>query len=254
MVAWFEPVPIRPDPEIVAVKDSETEVPAAFFCVTTITAAASEDTVFGANTVASAVAVIVSPELIIDVDFAADAFTSAALTITDHRTADEFNDPPPPFTVGVNLITYVPATLGATRLKFNLADTAVRLLVVDEISATYLSADTVTTALVVSFTERTANCAAPEGKLTTEDVNVIVSPEFAAKNDTDATAVAVSPAIIVVEFVSSDKVSALCAALDGSADNAPNVNAETVAIAIRFSLDISLNELIYFFLLFIHLL
>jgi len=104
IVAWFEPVPIRPEPETIAVIDSDAEAPAVFFCVTAITATASEAVAFGANTSTSAVAEIVSPLLRIEVDVPAEAFVSGAVTVTVHTTAAELTPPVEPVPrEGVNL-------------------------------------------------------------------------------------------------------------------------------------------------------
>ena len=77
---------MRPEPVTVARIDSVADPPAAFLGVTTITAAASVEVAFGAKTVASAVAVVTSPALRIDVVVAAEGVISAALTVTVHAT------------------------------------------------------------------------------------------------------------------------------------------------------------------------
>jgi hypothetical protein len=244
IVAWFVPVPTIPAPVTVTVSDSDAVALIAFLCVTTITAAASLDAAFGANTVASAVADMFSPAFNIDVEYALDAFRSLAFTVTVHVIADELRIPPPPFTVGVSFITYVPATVGASSVTSSLADTAARELLVDETSAVRESDESATSALVVSTTDIVGSLTAPAGSDSVLAVIVRVSPVLAARKPIDTTAVAESPVNTVSATASIVNVSALCTALDGEAESNPKVNAVTVTVATRRSACISFSDFI----------
>jgi hypothetical protein len=228
----------------VTVSDSDAVALIAFLCVTTITAAASLDAAFGANTVASAVADMFSPAFNIDVEYALDAFRSLAFTVTVHVTADELSTPPPPFTVGVSLITYVPATVGASSVTNSFADTAASEFTVDDTSAVRESDDIATSALVVSTIDIVGSLTAPAGSDSVLAVIVRVSPVLAARKPIDTTAVAESPVNTVSATASIVNVSALCTALDGEAESNPKVNAVTVTVATRRSACISFSDFI----------
>jgi hypothetical protein len=103
-----------------------------------------------------------------------------------------------------------------------------------------VSADSATVALDVSVT---ANCGtlAVDGADNTADITETVSPIVVPKNDTDTTAVAVSPGLIVSATASMVTTSAYTVAFVGRADNVPKVKAAAKTVAIF------LNELIYFF-------
>jgi hypothetical protein len=224
------PCPNIPAPEIVAVIDSEAEPLAAFFWVKTITAAASDATALEANTVASVVAEIVSPTLRIDVVCAVDAFRSGAVTVTVHVSGADVTEPDVLVSVGINLTTYVPGTLGTWNDDVNFAVTYPVVFVAGEIAAVLVSADSATVALDVSVT---ANCGtlAVDGADNTADITETVSPIDVPKNDTDTTAVAVSPGLIVSATASMVTTSAYTVACVGSADITPNVKAAAKTVA-----------------------
>jgi hypothetical protein len=185
------PKPIIPVPDTVARIDSVAAPPAAFLGVTTITAAASDEVAFGAYTVASAVAVVTSPELRIDVVVAAAGVTSAALTVTVHAT-----EGPVAGRVVRILASYVPATVGATNETVNFAVTNPGVPTVELISAERLPAAIATTEVVVSSSESVALFDEPDGCAKIADSTVAVSAAVSEINDNVTTAVAVSPATI----------------------------------------------------------
>jgi hypothetical protein len=115
----FGPAPSVPGPVIVAVIDSAAFVEfAAFRWVTIIEAAATVlEAARAAKTVASAVAVFVSPEATNTVENAAEAAVSsvaAVVTVKVIVCAAELRAPcAATGTAGVKRTTYVPATVGA---------------------------------------------------------------------------------------------------------------------------------------------
>jgi hypothetical protein len=185
-----------------------------------------------------------SPAFNIDVEYAPEAFRSLAFTVTVHVTADELSTPPPPFTVGVSLITYVPATVGASSVTNSFADTAASEFTVDDTSAVRESDDIATSALVVSTIDIVGSLTAPAGSDSVLAVIVRVSPVLAARKPIDTTAVAESPVNTVSATASIVNVSALCTALDGEAESNPKVNAVTVTVATRRSACISFSDFI----------
>jgi hypothetical protein len=187
----FVPKPIMPVPETVARIDSVADPPAAFLGVTTMTAAASEEVALGANTKSSAVAVVTSPLLIIDVVVEAAGVRSAALTVTVHAT-----DGPVAGRVVRILASYVPATEGATNETVNFAVTNPGVPTVELISAERFPAAIVTTEVVVSSNESVALFDEPVGCEKIADSTVAVSAAVSEINDNVTTAVAVSPETI----------------------------------------------------------
>jgi hypothetical protein len=201
---------------IVARIDSVADPPAAFLGVTTITAAASVEVAFGANTVASAVAVVTSPALRIDVVVEADGVRSAALTVTVHAT-----DGPLTGLVVKILASYVPATVGALRVTKNFAVTYVGVLTVELTFAETLLPAITTEAVDVSKSDRVADFADPVGCENIAEITVAVSADVSEINDNVTTAVADSPEVTASVAESMVRVGAFTAALVGSADSTP---------------------------------
>jgi hypothetical protein len=104
------------------------------------------------------------------------------------------------------------------------------VLVAGEIDAVFVSDDNATVALDVSVT---ANCGtlAVDGADNTADITETVSPVDVPKNDTDTTAVAVSPGLIVSATASMLTTSAYTVACVGSADITPSVKAAAKTVA-----------------------
>jgi hypothetical protein len=234
IVVAFEPIPISPAPVTVARIDSVAVPPAAFLGVTTITAAASVEVARGAKTVASAVAVVTSPALRIEVVVEAAGVRSAALTVTVHAT-----DGPVAGRVVRILASYVPATAGATSETVNFAVTNPGVLIVELTSADRLLPAIATVAVVVSRSVRVAVFAEPVGCANIAESTVAVSAAVSEINDNVTTAVAVSPATIVSVAESIVSVGEITAALVGSADITPKV------IAAARPRAIFLNEFIF---------
>jgi hypothetical protein len=228
------PKPIKPVPDTVARIDSVADPPAAFLGVTTITAAASVAVAFGAKTESSAVAVVTSPRLRIEVVVEADGVISAALTVTVHAT-----DGPVAGRVVRILASYVPATAGATKDTVNFAVTYPGVFTVELTSAERLPAAIATVEVVVSSNESVADLFDPVGCAKIAESTVAVSAAVSEINDSVTTAVAVSPAVIESVAESIVRVGAITAALVGSADITPKV------IAAARPRAIFLNEFIF---------
>jgi hypothetical protein len=225
---------MRPDPVTVARIDSVAFPPVAFLGVTTITAAASVEVAFGAYTEASAVAVITSPELRIDVVVEADGVRSAALTVTVHVTVG------PLIGLVVRIrASYVPATEGAFKVTKNFAVTYVGVFTVAFTSAeTRLPAITAE-AVAVSSNVNVADFAEPVGCVNIAEIIVAVSADVCEINDNVTTAVADSPVVTASVAESIVRVGAFTAALVGSADSTPK------DIAAASPRAIFLNEFIF---------
>jgi hypothetical protein len=210
------PYPIDPDPVTVARSESEVVLPAAFFCAITITAAASDAATFGANTESSAVAVITSPLLRIEVVVEAEGTVSPAPTVIVHIT-----DGPVDGRVVIILASYVPATVGAAKVTVNFAVTYPVVLTVELTFAVRLSPAITTVAVFVSSNVSVADLLAVEGCANIADSTVAVSADVSEIYDNETTAVAVSPTRIESVAESIVKVGAITVACVGSADNTP---------------------------------
>jgi len=121
------PVPSVPAPVMVAVYDSAvTDLAEAFKRATDIVAAATAASgVFDAVTTASVVADEVSPAFnTIVAEVATVLVLGFAVTVIVSVCAAALRTPPPPDTAGVNLTTYVPASVGPSMYTENLAEAA----------------------------------------------------------------------------------------------------------------------------------
>jgi len=109
--------PSVPGPAMLAVNDSAVTAAAAALSKSTLIVAEAfgeATSAFEPVTVTSAVAVFVSPALMIEVAEAATVSSDAAVvTVIVTVCAVALSAPPPPVTAGVTLTTYVPVTVGA---------------------------------------------------------------------------------------------------------------------------------------------